>query len=237
VRVLSIVHERAAGSGVFADAARERGVEVVEWIPAQAPRPAAGRFDAALVFGGATHADEDLKHRWLRAEKDLLREMLRASMPTLGVCLGAQLLAEAAGGAVTRMPAAEIGWTAVEVTSAAHADAVFGGLPEHFDSFQWHSYEIVPPAGAVPLARSTACLQAYRLERAPWWGIQFHAEATSETISGWIDDYRSDEDAVAAELDWEALLAETERRIAAWNELGTRICARFLDHAAMITAV
>ena len=209
MRVLSIVHERAAGSGVFANAARERRDELTEWVPAHQPLPAPGRFDAAIVFGGAMHADEESAHDWLRLEKELLQALLAADVPTLGVCLGAQLLAEVAGGAVTRMDAPEIGWTRVALTPAARADAVI-------------------------LAHSRACVQAFRLVRAPWWGIQFHAEATRETIAAWIDDYRSDQDAVRAQLDWGVLLEETAQRIDSWNELGTGICTRFLDNAELV---
>jgi hypothetical protein len=88
----------------------------------------------------------------------------------------------------------------------------------------------------VTLARSAACLQAFRVHGAPWWGIQFHAEVTGETIAGWIHDYRSDEDAVRADLDWAAIIVETSRGIGRWNELGIGICWRFLDHAATESA-
>jgi GMP synthase-like glutamine amidotransferase len=178
------------------------------------------------------HADQDGEHPWLRGEKALLRELLASATPTLGVCLGAQVLADVGGGVVTPMAAPEIGWASVELTPEGRVDPLLDALPESFDAFQWHSYEFSPPANASVLARSVACMQAFRLETAPSWGIQFHAEVTSETIAGWIDDYRSDEDAVRAELDWEALQSETERRIAGWNELGTGICRRFLERAA-----
>jgi GMP synthase (glutamine-hydrolysing) len=231
VRVLSVVHEREAGAGVFADVARARGDELVEWIPAQRTPPASGEFDSALVFGGAMHVDEETDHDWLRGEKALLGDLLAARTPTLGVCLGAQLLAEVAGGAVTRMGAAEIGWTPVQLVPVARADELFAGLPDRFETFQWHSYAISVPADATALAHSSSCLQAFRLERTPWWGIQFHAEATLETIAEWIDDYRSDEDAVRARLDFEDLRVETARQIGVWNELGAGICTRFLEHA------
>jgi GMP synthase-like glutamine amidotransferase len=143
-------------------------------------------------------------------------------------------MAEVAGGKARRMAQAEIGWTLVELTGQAVADPLLGPLPARFEGFQWHSYEASPPDAAVSLARSKACMQAYSLAPAPWWGIQFHAEATSETIAGWIAGYRSDEDAVRANLNWEAVLLETDRKIARWNTLGIGICQRFLDHAASL---
>jgi GMP synthase-like glutamine amidotransferase len=232
VRVLSIVHEHDAGPGVFADVARQRGEEMVEWIPAQQPPPAANGFEAVLVFGGAMNVDQEDGHGWLAAEKELLRSLLDLGTPTLGVCLGAQLLAEVAGGGAGRMAQPEIGWTLVELTGQAAPDPLLGPLPTRFVGFQWHSYEASPPDGAVSLARSEACMQAFSLAAAPWWGIQFHAEATSEMIGRWIAGYRSDEDAVRARPDWEAVRRETDERIGRWNTRGIGICRRFLDHAA-----
>jgi GMP synthase-like glutamine amidotransferase len=234
VRVLSIVHERDAGPGVFADVARDRGEELVEWIPGQQPPPAAEAFEAVLVFGGAMHADQEDGHGWLAVEKQLLRSLLGLGTPALGVCLGAQLLAEVAGGGARRMAQPEIGWTLVELTRQAAGDPLLGPLPACFEGFQWHSYEASPPAGAVSLARTEACMQAFSLPAAPWWGIQFHAEATGETIAGWIAGYRSDEDAVRAEVNWEALRLQTDEKIAHWNTRGIGICRRFLDHAASL---
>jgi GMP synthase (glutamine-hydrolysing) len=232
VRVLSIVHERDAGSGVFAHAAAELGATLREWIPAEEPQAPRGRFDAALVFGGAMHVDEEQKHAWLEREKQLLRTLVADRVPMLGVCLGAQLLAEIAGGAARRAARPEIGWITVELTPQAGADALLGALPKRFESFQWHSYELLPPAGASVLARSPSCVQAFRLAAAPAWGIQFHAEVTAATIDGWIRDYRADDDAVRARLDWQTMLEQTEREIARSNDMGACICARFLSLAA-----
>jgi GMP synthase-like glutamine amidotransferase len=231
VRILSIVHEHSAGSGVFGEVLRERGEEVLEWIAPLGLPPPAPEVDAVLVFGGAMNCDQESRHDWLRAEKAHLRKLLATGTPALGVCLGAQLLAEAAGGRVARMGAPEIGWSCVRLEPAASRDPVLGGLPARFEGFQWHSYELSPPRGAAVLARSAACVEAFRAARAPWWGIQFHAEVTGASIEGWIDDHRSDPDAVAASIDWHALRAASRREIERWNLLGAQLCVRFLDRA------
>jgi GMP synthase (glutamine-hydrolysing) len=235
VRVVSIVHEREAGGGVFADTTARLGHELTEWIPAEGEAPALDGFDAVLVFGGAMHVDQESQHSWLGNEKHLLRGLLPRGTPVLGVCLGAQLLAEVAGGGARPAAEPEIGWKDVRLTDEAACDPVLGQLPERFESFQWHSYAMAAPPGAVVLAHSATCLQAFRLQAAPWWGIQFHAEVTGQTIAAWVHDYRSDEDAVRAELDWAAILAQTREEIDRWNELGVGLCRRFLDHAAAET--
>jgi GMP synthase (glutamine-hydrolysing) len=231
VRALAIVHQADAGPGVFAEEVRGRGVELDQWRLSErgsAPPLEIADYDAVLTFGGAMHADQEDRHPWLRFEKDFLAAMLDDGMPILAVCLGCQLLAEAAGGEARRAREPEIGWHEVEVESRHRDDPVIGPLAPVFTAFQWHSYEAVPPAGTEILARSPVCSQAYRLGESAW-GIQFHAEVTAADAAKWIDDYRSDDDAVRLGIDPAELRDETETRIADWNRLGRELCGRFLD--------
>jgi GMP synthase-like glutamine amidotransferase len=228
MRALAIVHQPDAGPGVFAEALRSRGVELDQWLIPDGPPPAEpSGYDAVLTFGGAMHADQESDHPWLRDEKSLLRELIERRVPLLGMCLGSQLVAEAAGGTAQRASAPEIGWHEVELTAAGGADPMLGELPLRFDAFQWHSYEATLPPGATALATSAMCLQAYRLE-GPVWGIQFHAEVSAEDAEHWIDDYRSDPDAVRIGIDADSLRQRTRAAIADWNRLGRALCERFL---------
>ncbi|HEX6117652.1 MAG TPA: type 1 glutamine amidotransferase [Solirubrobacterales bacterium] len=208
---------------------RAAGGELDTWsISADADPPAdpAG-YDAVLTYGGAMHADQEDEHPWLAAEKRLLADLLERGVPLFGVCLGAQLLGEAAGVPARRSTVPEIGWFEVEVTAAGRRDPVMGPLAPSFEAFGWHSYECPLPPGAVPLAGSETCLQAFRIG-ATAWGIQFHAEVSAADAESWIRHYDTDPDAVAAGIDPQTLWSETRPRLERWNRLGRDIASRFL---------
>jgi len=233
MRVLSLVHQPDAASGVFADAAADAGHELDEWLVPHRTAPPAPLEDygAVLVFGGAMHLDQEDRHRWLRDELELLRRLLADDVPLFGVCLGGQLLAKALDAPVRRMPSPEVGWFDVALTPEAADDAVFGGLPGRFKSFQWHSYAFELARGAVPLARNERCLQAFRAGESAW-GIQFHAEVTGPSVEDWARNSKPEDDGA---IDLPRLAAESRERIAEWNALGKELCGRFLEVAADAT--
>jgi GMP synthase (glutamine-hydrolysing) len=237
MRVLAVVHYSRAAAGVFAEPAAAAGHQLVEWLPHEQPAPAHDGFGAAMVFGGPMNVDEEHAHPWLRAEKRFLRDLLERGTPTLGVCLGSQLVAEAAGGQVRRADRPEIGWHQIELTPEGEADSLLGVLPERFESFQYHHYEWLEPPGAVTLARSALALQAFRLGERPVWGLQFHPEVTELDLRSWFDDWHHDPVAVATGLDPEALRAESAGKIGTWNDSGRALSARFLGLAAQSSAV
>ena len=230
MRCLAIVHERDTGPGVFAEAMRGRGVELDEWFIPDSLDPPADPFgyDAVFSFGGAMNPDQDAEYAWMAPEKKLLGELLDAGTPLMGSCLGTQLLGEAAGAPPRPARAHEIGWYGVEVTAEGFDDPVIGPLAPSFEAFQWHSYEVPLPPGAVELARSPVCLQAWRIGELVY-GIQFHAEVTETDSRGWIVNYGDHPDAQAAGVVKDEFLAATDARIAGWNQLGRELCGRFLD--------
>jgi GMP synthase (glutamine-hydrolysing) len=226
MRVLSVTHGPSVPGGVFEETVERAGHRLDRWsVPVAAAPARAEEYDAVLVFGGAMHPDEDARLDWLEPEVDWLRDAVRADVPLLGVCLGAQLIARAAGAGVGRAEESEVGWLAVELTEAGRTDPVLGALPPRFEAFQWHHYTFVVPDGGAELAASSACPQAFVVGGAR--GIQFHAEVTREIVESWVAQDGHELPMPAAEL-----LAETDQRIGAWNECGRLLCAAFLDEAA-----
>ncbi|MDP8911550.1 MAG: type 1 glutamine amidotransferase [Actinomycetota bacterium] len=227
MKVLAVIHAETAGAAAFGEAVADGGHELDEWlISAGGPLPTPiESYDAVLLFGGSMHADQEDEHPWLRDENTFIQRLLELGTPVLGVCLGAQLLAKAAGAAVYRAREPEIGWVPVEVTSDADEDPVFGRIARRFDAFEWHYYTYDVPAGARELARSDVCSQAFRLGGASW-GIQFHAEVTRAQIEAWLLDERREPPVPPEEL-----LRETDARIGAWERFGRELCGSFLEFA------
>lgn len=226
MHVLSVTHGPSVPGGVFEEVAEARGHTLSRWVVPDGGAPSgAGSYDAVMVFGGSMHPDEDDRFDWLEREEEFLKDVLERGTPVVGVCLGAQMLARAAGAWVGPAPASEIGWLPVELTPEGHEDPVLGVLPPQLEAFQWHRYTFRVPEGGTELARSEVCPQAFRLGQA--WGLQFHAEVTLSMVRDWAR-----EDPGELPLEAGRFLAETESRIAGWNEHGRRLCAAFLESAA-----
>jgi GMP synthase (glutamine-hydrolysing) len=233
MRVLCIRHPGGGHAGVFGQRAEAAGHRIDHWTPAaDEPAPAPPEsYDGLLVLGGGMNVREADRRPYLREEIALLEGALADDRPVLGVCLGAQLLAKAAGAEVHRARTPEIGWREVELCSAASADRVVGALPRRFTAFQWHSYTCEIPFGAVELARNEVCPQAFRLGDAAW-GVQFHPEVTEDILAEWFGSYDVDPDAVAMGFDPRAAAAELPARLPHWMMLGGVLFDAFLAAVA-----
>ena len=227
MRVLSVTHGPSVPGGVFDDEVETAGHRLERWsVPLGATPDQARSYDAVMVFGGSQHPDQDDRFGWLGHEEEFLREVLAEGVPVFGVCLGAQMLARAAGAKVGPADAPEIGWLDVELTTSGRADAVLGVLPPRARVFQWHHYTFGISDDGAELARSEVCPQAFRL-RQPAWGIQFHAEVTLPMIEAWVT-----EDPDDLPMPAEELVATSTTEIASSNAQGRALCAAFLREAA-----
>ncbi len=183
MRIVSLMHvpfEDAANLGVWA---KQRGhsVEAVHLYAGQ-PLPTATVVDAVFVMGGPMNIYEEAEHPWLAAEKRFLAECVEAGKIIVGVCLGAQLLADVLGGKVTRNAHKEIGWYEVARTDAAAQSPLSDVLPERFWAFHWHGDTFAMPPAATHLASSAACANQAFLYGNHVLGLQFHLEYTADSI-------------------------------------------------------
>jgi len=225
MRILSLVHGPLVRAEFFGDVVQEDGHELEEWsvVDEQAVPSAVDGYDAVFIFGGHMNVDQEREHPWLRGEDALIRELVSRGVPLLGVCLGGQLLAKAAGAHVGPSPERENGFVHVTSTDAAEDDPVFGSLPREFHAFTLHEYAFRVPEGAIELARSNVCSQAFRLGESAW-GVQFHPEVRAAQVAEWVRDN-------PAFPNREQIVTELRDRIDEWQSLGAKLCRAFLAAA------
>jgi len=153
--------------------------------------PKTEEFDWLVIMGGPMNIYEDEKYPWLKEEKRFIKRMIEEGKIVLGICLGAQLIADVLGGRVRKNEHREIGWHPVNLTPEGSKSDLFGLLPGEFVPLHWHGDTFDIPPGAVRMAESEGCEnQAFQLGRT--LGLQFHLEATAEGI-GSLMRYCSDE--------------------------------------------
>ncbi len=143
--------------------------------------PGLDKFDWLIVMGGPMNIYEHDKYPWLVREKEFIRKAIAGDKIVLGICLGAQLMADVLGGKVRRNEYREIGWHKVRLTPEARASRIFGVMPKEFMAFHWHGDTFSIPSGAVHTAESEACNnQAFEMGKAI--GLQFHLESSMDSI-------------------------------------------------------
>lgn len=190
MRILVLQHASVEHPGIFRQFLTEDGHswDSVE-LDAGDPLPRLDGYDALWVMGGPMDVWQQDRHPWLAPEKAFIREAVEErGLPFLGLCLGHQLLAEALGGEVGTSAKPGIGVMPVRLTEAGATGVFFDGVPESFETLQWHGAEVtkLPPGGQC-LATSPACaVQAMK------WGtraysMQFHVEVEPDTVGNWAE--------------------------------------------------
>ena len=140
--------------------------------------PPVEALDWLIVLGGPMGVHDEDEHPWLRQEKQLIRQAIDAGKVVLGICLGAQLVAEVLGAEVAPGEHREIGWFPIQRAPGAEATAAGSALPATIEAFHWHRDVFQLPQGAVPLAASEACAsQGFVLDERIV-ALQFHLEST-----------------------------------------------------------
>lgn len=230
-RALVICHSAGEGAGRVGERLRERGYEfeplVIVSDPAlpvsHTPFPEPTQFDLVAAFGAPWSVyDTKTIGTWITRELRVLRDAHDRGVPVLGVCFGAQALAAALGGLVTRAPVPEIGWHGID-SDETWIDAG--------PWFQWHHDRFTLPPGATELARSARAPQAFRSGRS--FGVQFHPEVDDAVVRDWLDGRHRDEDEFrAAAADPVAIAASAEAMVQRSLPAADRLVDGFLDLVA-----
>jgi GMP synthase-like glutamine amidotransferase len=146
------------------------------------PLPNVEDIDWLIVMGGSMNIYEDDKYPWLTEEKRFIDRAIQQNKTAIGICLGAQLIADVLGAKVYAGQYKEIGWLPIELTAMAQDTAVFNSLPQQLTAFHWHGDTFDLPAGAIHLARSEACQNQAFVYNEKVLGLQFHLESTKESV-------------------------------------------------------
>lgn len=155
------------------------------------PVPEQDSFDLLIVMGGPMGVYDDEQHPWLQREKAFIKKTIGVDKPVLGICLGAQLIADVLGACVVANTEKEIGWFPVirEESVAHELDSV---LPEIQTVFHWHGDTFNLPDESKRLYSSVACKDQAFVYRDKVIGLQFHLETTPESRKALIDHCRDE---------------------------------------------
>ena len=147
------------------------------------PLPPLDAFDLLVVMGGPMGVYDTADYAWLTPEKRFIERVLGAKKKVLGICLGAQLLADVLGAKVYKNSHKEIGWYPVTRAVGAQSQPWDSLFPEQFFAFHWHGDTFDLPAGALHLAQSEACRHQAFFYPPGALGLQFHLESTPSSIA------------------------------------------------------
>lgn len=230
--VLVFQHDPFADLGFFGEVLQKQrhDYRVIRMFHGEMPADNWDQVDALIVLGGPMNVDEEDEFPFLRWEKRIIRAAIDESVPILGVCLGAQLIAATIGAPVFHGAVKEIGWSPISITPHGQVDSLLGYLPENATVFQWHGDGFDLPNGAVRLASSVNYEnQAFRFGK-NIYALQFHLEVTPRMIDRWID-VRSKDLAQAPYVSPEKIRADTQSYAATLKYYGERFLTEFIRRA------
>ena len=229
-KVLVVQHVENEGLGIIKDGLKRSGLvpeHVRVYKGERIPASVAG-YSALIILGGPMGVYEEDKYPFIKDELGLIESAYKEDFPVLGVCLGSQMMAKAAGAPVYRGKTKEIGFYRITVTDDGERDGLLLGLPPEMTVFQWHGDTFDVPERARNLASSKMFPnQLIRVGRRAY-GFQFHFEVTEEMVRGFIDAGRDELAELKGKIDPKKILMETPEKIPEIIGWGSTIIKRFL---------
>jgi GMP synthase (glutamine-hydrolysing) len=222
MKALILMHVEHEGPGTLGTFLQEEGVETrtLHLYRGDECPSDPGETDLIVSMGGPMNVYEDGKYPFLAEEVRFLSTAMKAGIPVMGICLGAQIIARACAAAVYRAPVEEIGWSTVTITEEGRRDTLFEGMLREVPVLQWHGDTFDVPEGGTLLATSAACPnQAFRVGSA--FGLQFHVEVDADLLGDWFTDSPRREE----------ILARYEELRVPFDERARQIYGRFAELA------
>jgi GMP synthase-like glutamine amidotransferase len=187
MRIQVLQHVPFEGSAGIGDWAASHGHDLnVAHLYRGDALPTQEAFDRMVVMGGPMGIYDEAEHPWLAAEKAFIATTIAAGKTIVGVCLGAQLLADVLGARVYRNAQKEIGWLPIELTTEGAADPVFSPIASGLPVYHWHGDTFTLPPGARHLASSAGCEHQAFIYHGRILGLQFHLETTTESLAALV---------------------------------------------------
>lgn len=180
MKIHCLKHVPFEGPGLLETWLEQRGLQLTTHLVPESGLPDVWECEALIVMGGPMNIYQHRDHPWLVGEKAFLRECLDRGVPILGICLGAQLLADVLGARVFQNPEKEIGWFPIDVTPDFLAE--FPEFPSRIDALHWHGDTFELPEGSLRVAASSACQEQGFYVPDRCLGLQFHVESTQDSL-------------------------------------------------------
>jgi GMP synthase-like glutamine amidotransferase len=211
MRIHCLKHVPFEGPAGIADWAARKGHEIsVTPLFEHTELPDREDFEWLVLMGGPMGVRDEQDYAWMETEKAFLREAIGAGKTVVGVCLGAQLIADALDARVYRNAHTEIGWLPIELTEQGRMSGPFTFLRQRIEVFQWHGDTFELPDGAVHLARSEGCEHQAFLYDGRVLGLQFHLESTPASVADLVSNCADEITPGRYVQDAERMLAATQ---------------------------
>jgi GMP synthase-like glutamine amidotransferase len=222
-RIAFLRHGPLEVPGVLGTRATELGFEIQEFRAdcVGDPLPAPEEF-AGIIVMGSIESVNDTQLDWVARERALIEAAIDRNVPVFGVCFGGQLLAQALGGRVITSPEPEVGWLSIRTDDPS--------MVREGPWLLWHEDAVVPPPGAVVVARTDVAVQAYVKGRHV--GVQFHPEVTTGLIASWINEAQQRGDVTSEQR--RALWDDVERLATVSARNAARLFDGFLRLAGLL---